>query len=65
MKAYTSAEPITLTPGESKAVKFVGDDGTEHYFIVSIPVGPSRLWGRVVSITTNDGVVSEKVAGWS
>jgi hypothetical protein len=55
---WTSTEPITLKPGESKAARFVDDDGIEHDFIVSIPVGRSIT---SISVITDDGAVSAPV----
>ena len=61
MTEYTSAEPVTLEPGESKAVKFRGNDGTERMFIVSIP--PLLSGGTITTITmvTDDGAFEAPV----
>jgi hypothetical protein len=54
---YISTEPfIALEPGEPKVVRFVGDDGTERDFIVSISAAMD-----VVSIITDDGAIDAPV----
>jgi hypothetical protein len=59
MTEYTSAEPVTLEPGESKAVKFRGNDGTERMFIVSIPATAGTI--TTITMVTDDGAFEAPV----
>jgi hypothetical protein len=53
-KHYESVEQIQLMGGESKAAKFVADDGTEHVFMVSL-----STTGEVTVITDDMSITAE------
>jgi hypothetical protein len=55
-KTYQNIEPVELAPGESKAAKFVADDGTEHVFMVSISDA-----GEVTVITDDMSITAQEV----
>jgi hypothetical protein len=57
---WTSAEPITgLEPGEPRVIKFVGDDGAERDFIVSISAARGVV--SVITVITDDGAIDAPV----
>lgn len=53
---YETTEPILLGPGESKAARFVADDGSEHMFVVSASEA-----GVITVITDDMSITAEPV----